>query len=105
MAHGLYVYAKAYRLITKRKDMMANDFRHVQADSHIGDIPDPLHGRKLRVGIISPYSFETPGGVQFHIRDFAQELIARGHQVEVLAPGCRRMARHSPFLTMVRYHG
>ena len=69
--------------------MMANDFRHVQADSHIGDIPDPLHGRKLRVGIISPYSFETPGGVQFHIRDFAQELIARGHQVEVLAPGRR----------------
>ena len=50
---------------------------------------DPLHGRKLRVGIISPYSFETPGGVQFHIRDFAEELIARGHSVEVLAPGRR----------------
>lgn len=50
---------------------------------------DPLHGRKLRIGIISPYSFEIPGGVQFHIRDFAQELIARGHTVEVLAPGRR----------------
>lgn len=45
--------------------------------------------RRLRVGIISPYSFETPGGVQFHIRDFAEELIARGHSVEVLAPGRR----------------
>ncbi|RBP99289.1 glycosyltransferase family 4 protein [Bifidobacterium xylocopae] len=50
---------------------------------------DPLNGRKLRVGIISPYSFETPGGVQLHIRDFAQQLIERGHQVQVLAPGRR----------------
>ncbi|WEV42635.1 glycosyltransferase family 4 protein [Bifidobacterium sp. ESL0682] len=51
--------------------------------------PDPLHGRKLNVGIISPYSFETPGGVQFHIRDFAEELMKRGHKVSVLAPGRR----------------
>lgn len=50
---------------------------------------DPLNGRKLNVGIISPYSFETPGGVQFHIRDFAEELMKRGHKVEVLAPGRR----------------
>lgn len=50
---------------------------------------DPLHGRKLSIGIISPYSFETPGGVQFHIRDFARQLRSRGHHVEVLAPGRR----------------
>ena len=50
---------------------------------------DPLEGRHLRVGIISPYSFETPGGVQLHIRDFAQQLLKRGHQVQVLAPGPR----------------
>ena len=43
----------------------------------------------LRVGIISPYSFETPGGVQLHIRDFARHLMDRGHQVQVLAPGRR----------------
>lgn len=43
----------------------------------------------LRVGIICPYSFETPGGVQNHIRDFAAELIARGHSVSVYAPGRR----------------
>ncbi|AKV55251.1 GDP-mannose:phosphatidyl-myo-inositol alpha-1,2-mannosyltransferase [Bifidobacterium actinocoloniiforme DSM 22766] len=57
-------------------------------DTPVGE-PDPLGGRKLRVGIISPYSFETPGGVQLHIRDFAQQLIALGHEVEVLAPGRR----------------
>ncbi|MFB9953920.1 glycosyltransferase family 4 protein [Cellulomonas denverensis] len=43
-------------------------------------------GRPLRVGIVCPYSFDAPGGVQFHIRDLAEALIARGHTVGVLAP-------------------
>lgn len=55
----------------------------------VSELEDPLAGRKLKVGIISPYSFETPGGVQLHIRDFAKQLISRGHDVEVLAPGRR----------------
>lgn len=42
--------------------------------------------RSLRVGIVSPYSFDVPGGVQFHIRDLAEALIERGHEVSVLAP-------------------
>ncbi len=40
----------------------------------------------MRIGIVCPYSFDVPGGVQFHIRDLAEELIRRGHQVSVLAP-------------------
>lgn len=40
----------------------------------------------MRIGIVSPYSFDAPGGVQFHIRDLAMELIRRGHEVSVLAP-------------------
>jgi len=40
----------------------------------------------LRIGLVSPYSFDTPGGVQFHIRDLAEELEKRGHYVSVLAP-------------------
>lgn len=40
----------------------------------------------LRVGIVCPYSFDVPGGVQFHVRDLAESLIARGHEVSVLAP-------------------
>jgi phosphatidylinositol alpha-mannosyltransferase len=43
-------------------------------------------GRPLRVGIVCPYSFDVPGGVQFHVRDLAEALIARGHTVSVLAP-------------------
>ena len=42
--------------------------------------------KKLRIGIVSPYSFDVPGGVQFHIRDLAEALIERGHHVSVLAP-------------------
>ncbi len=40
----------------------------------------------LRVGIVCPYSFDAPGGVQFHIRDLAEALLAQGHEVSVLAP-------------------
>src|SRR5690606_711113 len=40
----------------------------------------------LRIGIVSPYSFDVAGGVQFHIRDLAETLIDAGHQVSVLAP-------------------
>jgi phosphatidylinositol alpha-mannosyltransferase len=42
--------------------------------------------RPLRVGIVCPYSFDVPGGVQFHVRDLAEALIERGHSVSVLAP-------------------
>lgn len=40
----------------------------------------------LRIGIVCPYSFDVPGGVQFHVRDLAEALLARGHSVSVLAP-------------------
>lgn len=40
----------------------------------------------MRVGLVCPYSFDVPGGVQFHIRDLAEELLRRGHEVSVLAP-------------------
>lgn len=42
--------------------------------------------RKLRIGIVCPYSWDVPGGVQNHVRDLAEFLIASGHYVEVLAP-------------------
>jgi phosphatidylinositol alpha-mannosyltransferase len=42
--------------------------------------------RTLKIGIVCPYSWDTPGGVQNHIRDLAEFLIAAGHNVSVLAP-------------------
>ena len=40
----------------------------------------------MRIGIVCPYSFEVPGGVQRHVHDLAETLIALGHEVSVLAP-------------------
>src|ERR687884_277741 len=40
----------------------------------------------LRIGIVCPYSFDVPGGVQFHVRDLAEHLVDGGHDVSVLAP-------------------
>lgn len=42
--------------------------------------------RSLKIGIVCPYSWDTPGGVGNHIRDLAEFLIAGGHDVSVLAP-------------------
>ena len=40
----------------------------------------------MRIGIVCPYSFDVPGGVQFHVRDLAEHLLDGGHAVSVLAP-------------------
>ncbi|MGO1592085.1 MAG: glycosyltransferase family 4 protein [Ancrocorticia sp.] len=40
----------------------------------------------MKIGIACPYSWDVPGGVQFHIRDLAEELIRRGHDVRVITP-------------------
>ncbi|HYE60350.1 MAG TPA: glycosyltransferase, partial [Phycisphaerales bacterium] len=39
-----------------------------------------------RIGIVCPYSFDVPGGVQNHVRDLAEALLKLGHEVSVLAP-------------------
>ncbi|AYA26205.1 glycosyltransferase family 4 protein [Rhodococcus rhodochrous] len=40
----------------------------------------------MRIGMVCPYSFDVPGGVQAHVVDLAEVLIGRGHEVSVLAP-------------------
>ena len=40
----------------------------------------------MRVGIACPYSWDVPGGVQAHVRDLADHLLALGHEVSVLTP-------------------
>jgi phosphatidyl-myo-inositol alpha-mannosyltransferase len=44
-------------------------------------------GTSLRVGIVCPYSFDVPGGVQNHVLGLARYLRYAGHRPCVLAPG------------------
>jgi phosphatidyl-myo-inositol alpha-mannosyltransferase len=43
----------------------------------------------VRVLQACPYAWEAAGGVQTHVRQLAATLIARGHEVAVIAPGRR----------------
>lgn len=40
----------------------------------------------MRVGLVCPYNWDVPGGVQQHVRDLAEALIAAGHHVSVITP-------------------
>ncbi|RFD25197.1 alpha-(1-2)-phosphatidylinositol mannosyltransferase [Mycobacterium uberis] len=40
----------------------------------------------MRVGMVCPYSFDVPGGVQSHVLQLAEVMRVRGHRVSVLAP-------------------
>jgi phosphatidylinositol alpha-mannosyltransferase len=44
-------------------------------------------GPRLRIGLVCPYSFESPGGVQSHVLGLARYLSECGHDPYVLAPG------------------
>lgn len=65
----------------------------------------------MKIGIVCPYSFDVPGGVQFHVRDLAEHFLAAGHRVSVLAPADDDEGPLPPYLTScgravpVRYNG
>jgi len=40
----------------------------------------------VKVGIVCPYTWEVPGGVQAHVRDLAEALLALHHDVSVITP-------------------
>ena len=42
--------------------------------------------KSLKIGMVCPYGWDTPGGVQIHIKELAEFLIRAGHEVSVFAP-------------------
>ena len=40
----------------------------------------------MKVGLVCPYTWDVPGGVQEHIRGLAEALIDLGHRVSVISP-------------------
>jgi phosphatidylinositol alpha-mannosyltransferase len=41
----------------------------------------------MNIGMVSPYSWDFPGGVNRHVEQLAAYLRGRGHEVTVIAPG------------------
>ena len=41
---------------------------------------------RVRVGLVSPYSYTYPGGVGRHVEALSEELLSQGHEVRLLAP-------------------
>ena len=52
----------------------------------------------MRIGIVCPYSWDIPGGVQAHVHDLAEKLIELGHDVSVLAPGDEDLTGLPPYV-------
>jgi phosphatidyl-myo-inositol alpha-mannosyltransferase len=53
----------------------------------------------MRIGLVCPYQWDVPGGVQYHVRDLAETLRGLGHHVEVLAPAEREESLPDEYAT------
>ena len=54
--------------------------------------------KNIRIGMVCPYGWDTPGGVQSHIRDLAEHLIEEGHYVSVLTPISDDSVKHEDYV-------
>ncbi len=41
----------------------------------------------MRIALVSPYDWHTPGGVNSHVAQLQREFTVRGHETQILAPG------------------
>ena len=53
----------------------------------------------MRIGLVCPYQWDVPGGVQYHVRDLAETLRGMGHHVEVLTPAEHEESLPAEFAT------
>jgi phosphatidylinositol alpha-mannosyltransferase len=48
----------------------------------------------MKIALVSPYDFSFPGGLTSHISQLAQQFIANGHEIKILAPFSPSMVRN-----------
>src|SRR3982074_2103582 len=47
------------------------------------------HSGSVRFGLVAPYVFAPPGGVNDHVRHLARQLRRLGHEARIFAPSSR----------------
>ena len=52
----------------------------------------------MKIGFVSPYAWDVPGGVQAHIRDLAHFFQSQGHEISILAPAMDESAIKEDFV-------
>ena len=58
----------------------------------------------MKIGLVSPYDWAVPGGVNSHVAQLAQQFIRSGHDVRVIAPSSRRRSHDCEYLTVLGEH-
>ena len=52
-------------------------------------------GRRMKIGLVTPYIYPLPGGVNAHVQELYENLVVRGHDVRIISSthGPQRRAR------------
>ena len=55
----------------------------------------------MKIGLISPYDWAVPGGVNAHILQLARQFEERGHTVRIMAPTSDESPPDAPTLIFI----